>query len=202
MADGARIRPAREEEAAAVAALLHETAVDMYERFAGHRESALRTLEAAFRRSGTGASREVVRVVDAGGAIAAAMAAFPAGEVNRRGSRFLRLLLARTPPWTWVRSIRLHRLGGRLAPPPPADSLYVDALAVAEEHRRRGLARMLLADAERSARELGLASVALETGLGNAAARALYESAGFEEGERREPRDGLPGFVAYVKPVR
>jgi ribosomal protein S18 acetylase RimI-like enzyme len=193
------VRPAHEEDAHAVAELLHETAVDMYERFAGDRDSAIRVLEAAFRRPGNGASREVVRVIDAGGEVVGAVAAFPAEEGARRARRFLRLLLIRTPPWTWAASIRLHRTGGRVTPAPPPDSFYVDALATAPSQRRGGIARTLLADAERRARELGLPSLALETGAGNEAARALYASAGFEVAEERAPQAGFPGFVAYVK---
>ena len=195
------IRRARDDDALAVAELLHETAIDMYERFAGDRDSSIRILAAAFRRPGTGASREVVQVVETDGAVAGAMAAFPATESERRARRFLRLLLVRTPPWTWRASIRLHRKGGRLAPSPPPDSYYVDSLATAPAHRRGGIARALLAHAERDARRLGLASVSLETGQGNTPARALYEIAGFVVAEERTAQAGLPGFVAYVKPL-
>jgi hypothetical protein len=50
--------------------------------------------------------------------------------------------------------------------------------------------------------------VSLDTGLQNAAARALYEHAGFHEREiRRAPTEkvaravGGPGFIGYVKRV-
>ena len=200
MADVA-IRPARAEDAAAVAELLHSTSEDMYQRFAGDRDSSIRLLRAAFGRRGNGASREVVAVAELDGAVAGAMAAFPAAEVEPRGRRFLRLLLWRTPPWTWRRSLELYRLGARVAPPPPEGSYYVDALATAAGQRRRGVASALLAEAERAARERGLPSVALETGAGNTAARALYEARGFEVVARTAPRAGLPGFVAYAKRV-
>jgi ribosomal protein S18 acetylase RimI-like enzyme len=196
-----RIRDAANDDAEAVAELLHLTAVDMYERFAGDRDSSLRLLDAAFGRSGNGASREVIRVADAAGGPAGVMAAFPAAEITARGRRFVRLLLWRTPPWTWRRSLRLYRLGMGLAPPPPPESYYVDALATGERHRRRGVAAALLEDAERRARELGLPSLALETAVGNAGARALYEACGFVVSETRRARAGLPGFVAYVKPL-
>ena len=196
---GLRIRPARRDDADPVAELIHSTAEALCERFAGDRDSSIRTLRAAFRRHGTGASHDVVRIAEAGTAVAAAMAAFPASEAERRGRRFLRLLLWRTPPWTWRETQRVHRLMTELAPPPPPDSFYVDSLATAPRHRRRGAARMLLADAEESARELGLPCLALETGADNAAARAFYEAVGFELAGDRPAKDGMPGFAAYVK---
>lgn len=195
------VRDARPDDRDAVAELLHLTAIEMYDRFAGDRDSSIRLLRAAFGRPGNGASREVVRVADSLAGPAGAIAAFPAAEIDARGRRFLRLLLWRTPPWTWRRSLRLYRLGTRLAPPPPPDSYYVDALATDERQRRRGVAAALLDDAEERARALGLSRVSLETADGNAAARRLYESRGFEAGEATRPQAGLPGFVAYVKRV-
>ena len=182
-----------------MALLVHSTAEAMYERFAGDRQASIRVLRAAFRRGGNSAGAEVVTVADAGGAVAGAMAAFPAGEIERRSRRFLRLLLLRTPPWTWRETVRLYRLGEKVAPPPPPDCLYVDSLATDPRQRRRGVGRALLAEAERRARAEGFPSVALETAAGNTAARTLYESAGFEAMDERAPRAGLPGFVAYVK---
>jgi ribosomal protein S18 acetylase RimI-like enzyme len=93
-------------------------------------------------------------------------------------------------------------------PVPPGDSLYVDALAVAPDARRHGVATALLHDAEATARAQGLSGVSLDTGLDNAAGQALYEACGFERrGERRAPDErsaaaiGGPGFVSYFKPL-
>ena len=195
------LRAAGPADGAAVAELIHATSEVMYERFHGDRDSALRALRAAFRRSGNGASREVVTVAEEKGEVVGAMAAFPATEAARRSGRFLRLLLVRTPPWTWRETIRIYRLGAEVTIPPPADSFYVDSLATSPRHRRRGVATALLDEASRQARERGLGSVALETDIGNSAARAVYEQAGFEPIGQRSPKGGLPGFVAYVKPV-
>ena len=58
--------------------------------------------------------------------------------------------------------------------------LYVDALATDPAHRRRGVASALLAEADRHGRRRpGLDGVALDTGIENRAARALYERSGF-----------------------
>ena len=195
------VRRSRAGDGAAVAELVHASAAAVLERFAGDRDSSLRVLGAAFRRGGTAASSEVVWIAERDGEVAGAMAAFPAAELERRARRFLWTLLRRTPPWTWRASIRLHRLGTEIAPPPPADSFYVDSLATVKRHRRRGVARALLEHAEREARGGGFPSVCLETALDNAPGRALYEATGFELVAERRPRAGLPGFGAYVKRV-
>jgi ribosomal protein S18 acetylase RimI-like enzyme len=84
----------------------------------------------------------------------------------------------------------------------------VDALAVADDARRRGVALALLAHAEALARARDLDGVALDTGLQNHAAQALYAAAGFERRSVTRAADagiarivGGPGFVSYVKPV-
>ena len=56
------------------------------------------------------------------------------------------------------------------------NDLYVDAAA-----RRRGVARTLLEAAAAFAREDGAAGISLETTQDNAAARALYRAAGWNE---------------------
>ena len=85
--------------------------------------------------------------------------------------------------------------------------LYVDALATDPAHRRRGVAGALLAEADRMAAAAGLDGVALDTGLENRGARALYERARVraDAGCARRPtsarraRVGGSGFVGYVK---
>jgi ribosomal protein S18 acetylase RimI-like enzyme len=194
-----RVRPARATDARAVAALIYETSPGLHDRFAGDRDRALRLLEAAFGRGGTNASSEVVRVAELGADVVAAMASFRAREVRGRGDALLRLALSRTPPWRWYSLMLFFRLGRRTTPPPPADSLYIDALASDPRHRRRGAARALLAAVEEEAVRLGLAAVSLVTEETNSAARSLYESAGFVARSRSAPAAGFPGFVLYVK---
>ncbi|WP_159017158.1 GNAT family N-acetyltransferase [Cognatiluteimonas profundi] len=54
-------------------------------------------------------------------------------------------------------------------------------LYVAADARRKGVARMLLDAAAQFARDDGAAAIMLETGRGNAPARALYRAAGWHE---------------------
>jgi ribosomal protein S18 acetylase RimI-like enzyme len=194
-----RVRKARQEDVAAVAGLLLESAPVIYDRFAGGRGRALATLEHAFGQSGNVASCEVVRVVELDGRLAAAMAAFPLAEGSARSRAFLRLTLRRVPVWRWWRTLRLF--SGGVAAIQRDDSLYIDALATVPELRRRGAARALLDEAEREARESGLGAVTLDTTMDNDAARALYASAGFDEVAYRGATRVLPGFVALVKRV-
>jgi len=197
----AEVRRARPDDAAAVAALLHESAADMYDRFSGGRERALRTLERAFAEPGNAASAEAVWVAELDGEVAGAMAAFPVDQAAARARGFLRLALRASPPWRWPGALWLFWLGGRASPSPPPAAFYVDALATDRRMRRRGVARDLLAEAERQAVQCGLPAVALDTTIANKPARALYLSAGFDEVAYRPAGRGLPGFVALVKPL-
>jgi ribosomal protein S18 acetylase RimI-like enzyme len=193
------IRPAVPEDADVVARLLYETATGMYDVYTGGRRRALRILRAAYGRPGNSASREIVWVAEVGGAVAGALAAFPVSEGDERASRFLRVTLARTPPWKWPATLRIFHTGADLTPVPPPDSLYVDALATEVGYRRRGVASALLDEACRLAGERGCRAVALDTAATNTAAQALYERCGFAVTERRAARGPIPGIVGYAR---
>jgi ribosomal protein S18 acetylase RimI-like enzyme len=195
------VRKARPEDFGRVARLLHHSAADMYDRFAGGRERALRVLDRSLREAGNASSAEVVWVATLDGEVAGAMAAFPVDEAAARARAFLRLALRVTPPWRWPVALYLYWAGGRAAPSPPASALYIDALATDPGSRRRGAARALLAEAEREAGRRRLPAVALDTTIANEPARRLYASEGFDEVAYRPPGRGLPGFVALVKPL-
>ena len=59
------------------------------------------------------------------------------------------------------------------------DEGYIGNVCTAPQHRRRGVARALLAELESRSRHLGLAFLTLEVRASNAAAIALYEGAGY-----------------------
>jgi ribosomal protein S18 acetylase RimI-like enzyme len=195
------VRRPTPDDAAVVAALLHESAAGMYDRFAGGRERALRTLERAFHEPGNSAGADAVWVGELEGRTAAAMAGFPVDEAVARSRAFLRLALRGSPAWRWPGALRLYWLGGRVSPSPPPAAFYIDALATDPHLRRRGLARALLGEAERQARVRGLPAVALDTTIENKPARALYANEGFDEVAYRPATRTLPGFVALVKPI-
>ena len=66
------------------------------------------------------------------------------------------------------------------------DEGYVGSVAVAAEHRRRGVGRLLVEDMLSDARALRLAFLTLEVRESNIPARRLYEKAGFRDAGRRK----------------
>jgi ribosomal protein S18 acetylase RimI-like enzyme len=202
------VRPARPEDRAAPG-LLYASAAPYYDAYAGGERRALHILERIWERPGHTASYELCHVAELDGQVVGALVAFPSAEGDRLARRFLALSLPRMPVWHWPKVLRHLRASTAVTPVPPPDALYVDALAVDESARRRGVARALLAEADRIAARSGLACVALDTGLENAGARALYAALGFEQASvHRAPTDkvaravGGTGFVSFVRAVR
>ena len=66
------------------------------------------------------------------------------------------------------------------------DEGYVGNVAVAAEHRRRGVGRLLVEDMLSDARALRLAFLTLEVRESNTPARRLYEKTGFRVAGRRK----------------
>ena len=198
------MRHARPEDAAA--ALLYESAAPYYDAYAGGTARARRLLRALYPRGGHTASWEVCRIAEHEGRVVGVLAAFATEAGDDLARRFVRLTMVHSPPWRLPGLFRHLRATSTISPQPPRDSFYVDALAVDAGVRRRGVARRLLAEAELLAREAGLASVALDTGIENRAARSLYEHTGFASRGLRPAPDariaravGGSGFVGYIK---
>ena len=141
-------------------------------------------------------------------AVVGVLAAFPADDGEALARRFVapdaRALAAVARPGADPPPARDRR---RLAAPAARDALRRRARhrsgAPAPRRRRARCWR----EAERLAAEAGLAGVALDTGIENRAARALYERSGFApRGLRPAPDErtaravGGSGFVGYVKP--
>lgn len=188
--------------------LLYLSAKPYYDAYAGSERRARALVGALYPRRGHAASFDVCSVAVLDGAVAGVIASFPVDEGDARARRFVNLTAPRVPPWRWPGLVRHLRAAGLVSPHPPERTLYVDALAVDPAFRRRGVARALLAAAERDAAAAGLRGVSLDTGLRNGAARALYAAAGYQEREtRRAPNRavaaavGGPGFVSYLKRV-
>jgi ribosomal protein S18 acetylase RimI-like enzyme len=198
------VRTARPDDA--VDALLFASAAPYYAAYAGGPDRAQRLLRRLYPRRGHTASWEVCHVAEAGGEIVGVLAAFPSREGDALARRFVRLTLVHSAPWRIPALVRHLQATAAVAPLPPERMLYVDALATAPAHRRRGVARALLAEADRMAAAAGLDGVALDTGIENRAARSLYERAGFSPSSLRPAPNariaravGGSGFVGYVK---
>ena len=186
--------------------LLYLSAKPYYDAYAGSEARARSLLASVYHRRGHAASFEVCAVAEIGGALAGVIAWFPVSEGDERACRFVSLTAPRVPPWRWPALLRHLRAAGIVSPSPPPHTLYVDALAVAPAFRRRGVAKAMLERAEAAAGAHGLHGIALDTGLHNEPARALYEASGFRTREiRRAPSEhvadaiGGPGFVSYLK---
>jgi ribosomal protein S18 acetylase RimI-like enzyme len=198
------VRPARPADPAAE--LLYLSAAPYYAAFAGGQRHARALIARLYPRGGHTASWEVCRVAEVDGAVAGVLAAFPADHGEELARRFVRMTLARTPPWRLPALLRHLHATAAIAPHPPRGVLYVDALATHPDFRRRGVATALLEEADRMAARAGLPAVALDTGIENRAARALYEHSGFTgRGLRPAPSAriaravGGSGFVGYVR---
>lgn len=193
------IRPARAEDAADVAKLIYLTSPGGFSLFGGSGRRGLKLIEAAFTAPGTDCTRDVITLAELDGEVAGVMSAFPAVEGDARRRRFVRVALRRRPPWRWPRILLVARHGASHSPTPPDDSFYIDSLATAERFRRRGVAAALLEEAERLARDRGLASVALDTRASNSGARALYDGFGYEVSAEVPASPPIPALVGYVK---
>lgn len=80
---------------------------------------------------------------------------------------------------------------------------HVTTLGVSPEHRRHGLARLLMLELERGFAERGISTMRLEVRAGNAAAQHLYEQIGFAVVKRmgRYYSNGDDGFL-MIKATR
>jgi GNAT superfamily N-acetyltransferase len=186
--------------------LLYLSAAPYYDAYAGGSARARRLLRSLYPRAGHTASWDVCHVALAGDRIVGVLAAFPADASQELARRFVRLTVSHSPPWRLPALFRHLRATSAISPHPPRGVLYVDALATDPAHRRQGVGRALLAEADRLAAEAGLAGIALDTGIENRAARALYERSGFtQRGLRPVPDErtaraiGGSGFVGYEK---
>jgi GNAT superfamily N-acetyltransferase len=193
------VRPARPGEADVLAPLLYGVSPEAHDRFAGGRERALRLIATGLERAGTSGSTEVTQVAEIAGQVTGIACCYPLREGADRAAAYADIGLRASPVWRRPGMVRFLRRMERATPAPAAESLYIDALGTAPAFRRRGVARALLAAAEDRARHLGLGRVSLETEIDNEAARALYESCGFQPGQVGRQLRGLPRYVAYVK---
>ncbi len=212
-----RVRPATPQDPAWP--LLYASAARYYDRFAGSPGDAQRVLAALYPRTGHTGSWELCIVAEeepagsaAGNGDAAApallgvLAGFPVRDAEPLIRAFVARAVPRVRPWHLPRTLAHLRAAARVSPTPPFGAWYVDALAVAPEARRRGVARALLDAAAHRAREAGARELALDTGIENTGAQRLYAASGFDERSRiRAPNArtaralGGKGFVSYTR---
>ena len=89
--------------------------------------------------------------------------------------------IQRATPGHASRLVRVDRqIAGFAISGAAGDTGYLQRLAVATDHRRRGLARLLVGDALGWMTRRGMKMAMVNTGVDNDAALALYETTGFE----------------------
>jgi ribosomal protein S18 acetylase RimI-like enzyme len=148
------------------------------------RETALRAGEAAFRAERTVWSHRFGLAAEDGDSPVGLVTAFP-GRMYGSLALGTGVVLARGAGARHASDLaRRGRILQRLLAPVRRETLYVSALAVAPEHRGRGIGTALIERVIAGASRLGLA-VALDTGVEDESAIRLYERLGFRRMETR-----------------
>ncbi len=94
-----------------------------------------------------------------------------------------------------IKAVSAGNLVGCVTLEPKGDDLYLGRLAVRPDCRRLGIARALLAEAERFARAAGVAGLVLNVRLVLAGNIRLFEGAGFKiTGQGSHPEFAVPTY--------
>ena len=202
------LRNARPEDAAVVAGILAGAFPGLYRSTFGSMDiNAIQKLLQNLYAHGHLALTDT-RLCEIGGQVLGIMI-LHTGQPIGRGSaaQFWRLLARR---YGLLRAPRMFA-GGILSNlmldsriPRAPDLVYIEALAVAEEHRGRGIGSLLLDDAEQWARARGRRRLALHVLANNTGARRLYERVGFHlwdipgSGKRWQHATSAPPWAALL----
>jgi ribosomal protein S18 acetylase RimI-like enzyme len=167
------------------AARLILEAVPSLEAVLGSRETALRALAACYRAERTELAHRFGLLAEVEGGVAGVVIAFP-GRLYGALKLGTGVVLARAAGARHVTGLAQRaRVLNRLLPGVDRRFLYASTLSVAPELRRRGIATALMDRVVGGANRLGL-GVALDVGISDEAARALYEKLGFRVVSSRE----------------
>jgi GNAT superfamily N-acetyltransferase len=202
------LRNARPEDASAVAQILANAFPSLYRGTFGRLDlAAIQKLLQSLYSHGH-LSLDDTRLCEVDGQVAGIMILHTGQPIGRGSAAAFWRMLARR--YGLLRAPRLFT-GGILSNlmldsriPRAADLVYIEALAVAELHRGKGIGTRLLADAEQWAREHGRSRLALHVLANNTGARRLYERIGFRlwdipgSGKRWANSSSAPTWAALL----
>jgi ribosomal protein S18 acetylase RimI-like enzyme len=176
----------------AVAPLILE-AIPSIETVLWDRRTAIRAIEACYRADRTELAHRFGLLAEVDGEPAGVVIAFP-GRLYGSLKLGTGVVLARAAgPRHAAELVRRARVLDRLLPKVDAEDMYVSILAVAAQHRRRGIATALMERVLAGAERLGL-GVALDTAM-DEPARDLYERLGFRVMAARETNPTERKFI-------
>jgi ribosomal protein S18 acetylase RimI-like enzyme len=175
-------------------------AVPSLEIVVGDRSTALRALEACYRSERTEFAHRFGLLAEADGGVAGVVIAFP-GRLYQSLKLGTGVTLARAAGARHAAEVvQRERVLSRLLPGVDRRFLYVSTLAVAPEHRRRGIATALMQRVLAGAERIGL-GVALDTAIGEPP-QHLYEKLGFRVASTRETRPSERNLVPVDGMIR
>ena len=191
--DTPRLRRARAEDAAAAAPLLVQALDVLALELAGveRLEAAVPLFIELFRLPGNRYSHAHAWVLEDGAEVVGVLLAYPGREEVVLADATLGWLRVRAPDRALV-----HQ------PESDPGEFYLDALAVADSHRGRGLAALMIDGLCDAARQLGHARVGLLVDDAKPRVRALYERLGFVADGRREVAGHAYAHRVRALPVR
>jgi GNAT superfamily N-acetyltransferase len=175
-------------------------AVPSLEIVVGDRPTALRALEACYRSERTEFAHRFGLLAELEGEVAGVVIAFP-GRLYQSLKLGTGVILARAAGARHAAEVvQRERVLSRLLPGVDRRFLYVSTLAVAPEHRRKGIATGLMERVLAGARRLGL-GVSLDTAI-DEPPRYLYEKLGFRVASTRETRPSERKLVPVAGMIR
>ena len=155
----------------------------------GSRATAVRALEACYRADRTELAHRFGLLAEVDGELSGLAIAFP-GRLYGTLKLGTGVVMARAAGPRHVADLAQRaRILNRMLPGVDRHLLYVSIVAVAPEHRRSGIATALMDRVISGATRLGL-GVALDVGMSNEPARAMYEGLGFRVVSSREATEG------------